>query len=222
MYADWCALDKAGKIERVREACRALVSKGLPITYGELAHEIGITRNIIAGVYSRSAEEIGYPVEGHARMSNKRFGMTRADYERLKLEYRRIRAARKQVKFLRPVMAATTPAIGDIDPPLPARAKPKLRVITNEKRAVEEFIKTHGVRRFMPGDSGDIDSITVFLRQRGYQLSGTPWGKKFHISRGRGRPRVVPWWKVIELVDELRAAEGREPILRQIGAEAVA
>ena len=91
---------------------------------------------------------------------------------------------------------------------------PRLSVITNERRLIEDFIAKNGVRRFAMGDRCDMDTVKRFLEDRGYTLNG--WQGKHKVAHGKGRPRVMSWSQVVGLVDKLRAAEGL-PTIRRAG-----
>ncbi len=90
---------------------------------------------------------------------------------------------------------------------------PRLSVITNERRLIEDFIAKHGVRRFERGQSGDYEGVKRFLEDRGYSLNG--WQGKHRVSRGAGRPKLMFWSQVIDLVDEIRTTEGLQTLRRQ-------
>lgn len=90
---------------------------------------------------------------------------------------------------------------------------PRLSVVTNERRLIEDFIAKHGVRRFERGQSGDYDGVKRFLEDRGYSVNG--WQGKHRVSRGGGRPKLMFWSQVIELADGIRAAEGLPTLRRQ-------
>ncbi len=93
----------------------------------------------------------------------------------------------------------------------PAPPTPRLRVVNDIPAMVEEWLAQNGARKFGKGESADHQSIRFFLQDRGYELSG--WQGKFRISKGAGRPKVMTWRAVLEFVDELRLAEGLQPIL---------
>lgn len=73
---------------------------------------------------------------------------------------------------------------------------------------ISDFIATHGVRKFQIGESGDYFNIQSFMLQRGYTISFS--GKKFTI-KGHGKSRVTSWNGMLQFVDAIRTAEGREP-----------
>lgn len=80
-------------------------------------------------------------------------------------------------------------------------------------RTVDEFIAKNGVRRFERGACSDFTSIQVFLRERGYRLVGT-WNRYVLAHGGSVRMRLK-WQDVLEVVDDLRAREGLEPMVRR-------
>ncbi len=64
-------------------------------------------------------------------------------------------------------------------------------------------------RRFQPGESLDFYAVQAWLQRRGYAL-GAVKGRFAILSPGKNR-HGLSWRQVIELVDELRVAEGLEP-----------
>jgi hypothetical protein len=77
--------------------------------------------------------------------------------------------------------------------------------------------KNGGPRRFERGTSATADGVRGYLKDRGYTLEFTGWkqGGKARLKHEgvRGRPRLMTMRELLAFVDELRAAEGREPIL---------
>ena len=77
---------------------------------------------------------------------------------------------------------------------------------------IAEAIAAGRVRKFRAGESGFVDGIQVFLRDRGinlYQLKN-----QYVMKRGgqKGALKRIPWEKVIEEVDRIRVAEGLQPL----------
>lgn len=66
-----------------------------------------------------------------------------------------------------------------------------------------------GPRRFQPGESVDFYSVQSWLHRRGYSLAGLK-GRFVVEAKGRSQRNLL-WRQVLELVDQLRAAEGLEP-----------
>lgn len=79
---------------------------------------------------------------------------------------------------------------------------------------IADWKAKHGEpRRFERGANTDYLSIKAYLEEWGYRLNFQR--AKYSISNGRGRPKVVAWRQVLELVDEFRTAEGLAPILSE-------
>lgn len=82
---------------------------------------------------------------------------------------------------------------------------------------VSSYIARNGVRRFEAGASGEYQSIKAYLLSRGYVVSSGRAALTYQLMRPgqRGRPKAIGWSKIIELVDQLRAEEGLEPLKRR-------
>lgn len=93
--------------------------------------------------------------------------------------------------------------------------KPKLRVITNEQRLIEDYIARHGVRRFEPTASGDVLRLSAYLEKHGYRV--TCFSGHCRIARGDGPWRKATLREIIELADKFRVSEGLEPLVRRAG-----
>lgn len=81
---------------------------------------------------------------------------------------------------------------------------------------VEQWLAANGgPRKFARGDSGDLFALKSWLLARGYEFKNS----SMHISIKKigtyGAPRKMTPTKVIEFVDELRRAEGLEPLRRR-------
>ena len=78
---------------------------------------------------------------------------------------------------------------------------------------VADFAAKGGsVRRFEAGESGSYDAVCAYLISKGYEIkyfrnrySVKPVGK-------RGVGKSMNWPQVVALADELRAADGKEPL----------
>lgn len=78
---------------------------------------------------------------------------------------------------------------------------------------ISQHIAKHGVRRFEQGISSGYDAIQRFFSERGYdmrRLQNTYVVRKFG-QKGPGKR--MSWLKVIAIADEMRVAEGREPLV---------
>lgn len=93
--------------------------------------------------------------------------------------------------------------------------KPKLRVITNEQRLIEDYIARNGVRRFEPTASGDVLHLSAYLERHGYSV--TCFSGHCRIARGDGPWRRTTLREIIELADKFRVSEGLEPLVRRAG-----
>ncbi|WP_299941195.1 hypothetical protein [uncultured Nitratireductor sp.] len=106
-----------------------------------------------------------------------------------------------------------------VQPERPAKpksnAKPATRVFSHDVDfLIADWKAKHGdPRRFERGGNTDYLSIKAYLEEWGYRLNFQR--AKYSISNGRGRPKVVAWRQVLELVDEFRTAEGLTPILAE-------
>lgn len=82
---------------------------------------------------------------------------------------------------------------------------------------VEDWLAAHGgPRRFEMGASNHPDAIKAYLVAKGYELRGPGLhvGRKIELRQAgtRGRGRMLTVRQIMTLVDELRAAEGLEPL----------
>jgi hypothetical protein len=157
----------------------------------KIAAEFGTTRNAIIGLVGRddALVAIGFKSGvGRKRLS---------DEER---RQRRNATVRKYRATLAPMSSGR-----------PERKPFKPVVVSNNvKLMVQDWIAQNGVRRFERGDMTDYYHLTNWLRERGYHLSQV--SSKYFLRDGQGRPRQMTWDKVIALVDNLRRAEGLQPI----------
>lgn len=94
-----------------------------------------------------------------------------------------------------------------------SRSRPKLRVIVNTKKLVDDWLRENGgARKFEPGFSADYLGMQRYLGDRGVTL-GMRRGKLL-LHGERGRPRMVSWDEVWAAADKFRVREGKTPILR--------
>lgn len=82
----------------------------------------------------------------------------------------------------------------------------------NTAQLISEAVASGKVRKFTPGESGFIDGIQVFLRERGILLYQHK--NKYIMKRDghKGRPAGVAWEKVLREVDRIRLEEGLQPL----------
>lgn len=82
----------------------------------------------------------------------------------------------------------------------------------NTSSLIAEAIAAGRVRRFEPDDGSDFLKLQNFMRQRGYILSIC---KNSYFIKREGQPgkaRAMHWLKVIEFIDDIRLAEGLQPL----------
>lgn len=78
--------------------------------------------------------------------------------------------------------------------------------------------KNGGARRFDRGFSVDPDYIRDFLESRGCQVR-TRAGYYYVSSKNFEKTHCVRWRGLVALVDELRMAEGDEPIIKRVNGQ---
>ncbi|TIM14479.1 MAG: hypothetical protein E5Y67_12430 [Mesorhizobium sp.] len=85
------------------------------------------------------------------------------------------------------------------------------RIVSNNvPLMVDDWLKLNGgPRRFEQGVTTDTWLVRQYLTDRGISVTGT-YGK-WKIVRGPGRPKTGTWAAVMEIVDEIRLAEGLQP-----------
>ncbi|KAB2761726.1 hypothetical protein F9L00_12715 [Brucella anthropi] len=77
---------------------------------------------------------------------------------------------------------------------------------------IDQYIAAKGVRRFDQGVSASYESVQRFLLARGYDMRRV---QSTYAMKKAGKPGLgkrMAWHKVVVLVDELRIAEGLEPL----------
>lgn len=83
--------------------------------------------------------------------------------------------------------------------------------MTSVNHLVEQFISAGGAsRRFERGVSATFEYYESYLRRFGFRLRMKSW--RCEISQDGGRWQSIARVKVVALVNDLRAAEGLEPI----------
>jgi hypothetical protein len=76
---------------------------------------------------------------------------------------------------------------------------------------VAEFEARGGtVRRFHAGETASYDSVKIYLLEQGYQLSMVRNMNCIKRVGAKGRGKAMHWSRIIAIVDELRAAEGKQ------------
>lgn len=74
--------------------------------------------------------------------------------------------------------------------------------------------KDGGPRRFEAGATADLDALRRYVEPRGYTIGFSQKGRgTYTINGGRGRPKTVDRKGLFAFVDELRRADGLEPVL---------
>jgi hypothetical protein len=92
----------------------------------------------------------------------------------------------------------------------PSNRRPVVKIDTTELVAAFEA-KGGSVRRFEPGVTAHYDHIKGYLLSHGYELSIVRNMTTLKRIGAKGRSKAMHWNKVIAKVDELRAAEGKQP-----------
>jgi hypothetical protein len=80
---------------------------------------------------------------------------------------------------------------------------------------VAEFIAGHGVRRFERGASGEMFHIKQMLAARGFELTLSNRGNRCTLRKGKAAPKHMSLDELQSFVDDLRVAEGLEPMVRR-------
>ncbi len=76
--------------------------------------------------------------------------------------------------------------------------------------------KNGGARRYEAGFSSTFLSIQNFLQSRG--ITVTCFRRRYKISSGKGRPKISTWDEVLRMLDDIRTAEGLEPLRQKHAA----
>ena len=77
----------------------------------------------------------------------------------------------------------------------------------------EQWLEANGgPRRFEPGATGDIGNLRSWLTGRGYEIIHNARILRVKKIGARGAPKNMTPAKLIAFVDELRRAEGLEPL----------
>lgn len=80
---------------------------------------------------------------------------------------------------------------------------------------VADYAAKNGIRRFGDRESGSYDAVRSYLLDRGYQVKYVR--NRYEVKKlgTRGRGATMTWAKIVEMSDELRIGEGREPLKRR-------
>lgn len=76
--------------------------------------------------------------------------------------------------------------------------------------------KNGGARRYEAGFSSTFLSIQTFLQARG--ITVTCFKRRYKVSSGKGRPKISTWDEVLRMLDDIRTAEGLEPLRQKHAA----
>lgn len=91
----------------------------------------------------------------------------------------------------------------------PSDRRPVVKIDTSADIAA--FIAKGGaIRKFERGATASYDHVKDYLLSHGYQLSLVRNMTCVKKIGAKGRGKAMHWTKVIALVDELRASEGKE------------
>lgn len=100
-----------------------------------------------------------------------------------------------------------------IQPPIPqTRSAPPPAKPTNDGALVAAWLAKSAPRRFEPGATGDPSMMALWLRARGYQTLYSQSGG-LRVTFPDGRKSTMSVQRLVEFVDELRIAEGKEPVV---------
>ncbi|WP_079212957.1 hypothetical protein [Brucella pituitosa] len=77
---------------------------------------------------------------------------------------------------------------------------------------IDEYIAKRGVRRFERGASSGYDSLQRFFLERGYDMRRIQTTYALRKLGQKGPGKRMGWVKLIAIVDEMRLAEGLEPL----------
>lgn len=77
----------------------------------------------------------------------------------------------------------------------------------------EEWLAAHGgPRRFQRGDTSDLYHLKYWLASRGWELIVKTSLCTLSKTGVRRQPKIMTQAKVLQIVDEIRIAEGLEPM----------
>ncbi len=83
---------------------------------------------------------------------------------------------------------------------------------------IQEYLAKHGARRFAQGSSGKYDSVRLYLLEKGWDMRRVQANFALKPVGKPGIGKRQSWQKIIEFVDELRVADGLEPLCAQHAA----
>lgn len=86
-----------------------------------------------------------------------------------------------------------------------------------DRRAIADYLKRYGARRFESGFSADVHGCQDFLARRGYELKVRNSFRLYSLRKigAAGRPKLMKFNSVIAFIDQIRVAEGLAPISRR-------
>lgn len=82
----------------------------------------------------------------------------------------------------------------------------------HEAVLIQEYLAKHGARRFAQGSSGKYDSVRLYLLEKGWDMRRVQANFALKPVGKPGIGKRQSWQKIIEFVDELRVADGLEPL----------
>jgi len=115
------------------------------------------------------------------------------------------RARRAKAALLKPMFVA-------------GKAKPKVvglpvRGVNDAALVAGWLAQNGGPRRFEQAATGDPGMVALWLRQHGYQTSYSQAGRGVKLTFPNGSKRKLTLQELVAFADELRIAEGLEPVL---------
>lgn len=126
-------------------------------------------------------------------------------------------AARDAARIRREALARQKRMAERLPPPIyrDKRGKPLPVKPVNDSALVASWLaRNGGPRRFDQGASGDPSMMVLWLRERGYQTLYSQAGRgTMKLTFPDGRKSTMTLKRLVEFVDELRLAEGLEPVL---------
>ena len=80
-----------------------------------------------------------------------------------------------------------------------------------ETALINDWIaKNGGARRFEQGFNSSFDTMQHYLASKG--ITPVRYRRHYRISKPKGRPKLTNWDGVADLVDEVRLADGLQPL----------
>ena len=93
---------------------------------------------------------------------------------------------------------------------IPSDRRPIERIDTSGMVAAFQA-KGGVIRRFEANVRTDYDNVKLYLLEHGYQLSMVRNMNTLKKIGAPGKAKAMHWSRIMQLVDELRASEGKEP-----------